>query len=86
MRGSEKTIVPTEVESGAVIKSAASHYKHSLIQRYESRENINNRTRPTILAKLQSFIKFEHERFKKSKTNTVSLKKNHKSSLFTSTI
>ena len=34
IRGSEKTIVPNQVALGAVIKSAASYYEHSLIQQY----------------------------------------------------
>ena len=53
MRGSEKTIVPTQAKSGAVIKSADFHYKHGFMQRYnESQENINDHTRPKILSKL----------------------------------
>ena len=31
MRGSKKTIAPTQVESGAVFKSAVSHYKHIVL-------------------------------------------------------
>ena len=68
MGGSKKTIVSTQEEFGAVMKSAASHYKQSRIQQYkESRCSINDHTRPNQRAEM--FVSYTGNKTKKRTRN-----------------
>ena len=87
-RDNEETIVPTQIECGAVIKSAASHNKHSLIQQYkENQDNINNPTKPKFCQDCNILSKSNTNGLKKAKQLLYHFKrKKHKRSSCMSTI